>query len=101
MPREILSEYVQCAREGHLRSSSQLESMTARETQTLELVKRRFSNKEIADILHVQESTVKFHLSNIYSKLQVSGRRDLIQDGPDRSGFVQLLPVLSPATSKA
>jgi DNA-binding NarL/FixJ family response regulator len=101
IPREILSEYVQCARAVYSRSASPLESMTAREIQTLELVKRRLSNREIADILRVQECTVKFHLSNIYSKLQVSGRRALIQVGPDRSGFEQFFPVLSPSTSKA
>ena len=101
IPREILSEYVQCARVAQSRSAAPLESMTTRETQTLELVKRRLSNREIADILRVQESTVKFHLSNIYSKLQVSGRRNLIQDGPERSGFEQFLPALSPSTSKA
>jgi DNA-binding NarL/FixJ family response regulator len=101
IPREILSEYVHCAREARSKSPSHLNSMTARETQILELLKRRLSNKEIADILHVQESTVKFHLSNIYSKHQVSSRRDLIQDASDRSGFGQFLPAISPSTSKA
>jgi len=43
----------------------------------IELVKRRLSNKEIGAILNIQESTVKFHLSNIFSKLQVNRRRQL------------------------
>jgi DNA-binding NarL/FixJ family response regulator len=86
--REILREYVHSAQEAHLRDSSPLESMTTRETQILELVNRRLTNKEIADILHVQESTVKFHLSNIYSKLQVSSRYELIRDGSDLPAFL-------------
>jgi DNA-binding NarL/FixJ family response regulator len=40
-------------------------------------VKRRLSNKEIGEVLNIQESTVKFHLSNIFSKLQVKKRSDL------------------------
>ncbi len=44
-------------------------------------MKRRLSNKEIAEVLNIQESTVKFHLSNIFSKLQVNKRRDLQDKG--------------------
>ena len=52
-------------------------SITDREEQVLELVKRRLSNKEIANILGLQESTVKFHLSNLFGKLGISSRHDL------------------------
>lgn len=101
IPREILREYVQCAREGHLKGSSTSVGLTHREAHILELVKRRLSNKEIAEILQLQESTVKFHLSNIYSKLQVSSRRELIEDGSSRSGLEGLLPALRPSVLKA
>jgi DNA-binding NarL/FixJ family response regulator len=53
------------------------QGITQRESQVVELVKRRLSNKEIGAILNIQESTVKFHLSNIFSKLQVNRRSEL------------------------
>ncbi len=95
VPREIRHEYVQCAGEG-LRTSAPLKKMTGRETQIHELVNRRLSNKEIADILHLQESTVKFHLSNIYSKLQVSNRYDIIHARSNLSALEKFLSVLTP-----
>jgi DNA-binding NarL/FixJ family response regulator len=52
--------------------------LTGRENVILDLVKRRMSNSEIAGILGVRESTVKFHISNLFSKLQVKSRRDLL-----------------------
>jgi DNA-binding NarL/FixJ family response regulator len=55
----------------------ELDNPTPRESQVLELVKERFTNKEISQMLGVQESTIKFHLSNIYSKLQVDSRLQL------------------------
>jgi hypothetical protein len=36
---------------------------------------RRQSNKDISGLLAISERTVKFHVSNILSKLQVSDRR--------------------------
>ena len=35
------------------------------------------SNQEIADYMHISINTVKFHLSNIYQKVQVSNRKEL------------------------
>jgi DNA-binding CsgD family transcriptional regulator len=52
--------------------------MTKRETEVLELIRHRLSNKEIASILNVAEVTVKFHASNIFAKVKVARRRDLL-----------------------
>ncbi|HAX23847.1 MAG TPA: response regulator transcription factor [Thermomicrobiales bacterium] len=49
--------------------------LSARETQVLELVVDRLSNKEIAERLSISEHTVKNHLKNILAKLQLSNRR--------------------------
>ena len=57
------------------------QGITQRESQVIELVKRRLSNKEIAEILKIKESTAKFHLSNIFSKLQVNRRTELQDKG--------------------
>lgn len=48
--------------------------LTKREKEVLiELAKGR-SNKELADVLHITEKTVKTHISNILSKLELSDR---------------------------
>ena len=48
--------------------------LTRRELEVLRLVADGKSNAELAQGLWVTEQTVKFHLSNIYSKLKVSNR---------------------------
>ena len=53
------------------------QNLTKRETAVLELMKRRLSNKEIASVLDISEATVKFHVTNIFSKTKVSRRREL------------------------
>ena len=50
-------------------------SLTERERSIAELVARQLSNKEIASALQITESTVKFHLSNIFGKLGVRTRQ--------------------------
>lgn len=101
VPREILREYVQHGRELHQKDPSDLDRTTSRETQIIELVKRRLSNKEIGDILGIRESTVKFHLSNIYSKYQVGSRHELIGTTPEISPSGPLSLVLAGSGSKA
>jgi DNA-binding NarL/FixJ family response regulator len=59
-------------------------SLTAREGQVLQLLMRRLTNREIARALGISERTVKFHVSNILSKLQLEDRRGLL---PDRLTF--------------
>ena len=48
--------------------------LTDRETEILRLMAGGFSNKEIANSLHVAEGTIKNHVSNILSKLGVRDR---------------------------
>ena len=47
---------------------------TERETEVLRLMAGGYSNKEIADSLHLSEGTVKNHVSNILSKMGVCDR---------------------------
>jgi DNA-binding NarL/FixJ family response regulator len=53
------------------------EMLTPRESDILELLQKRYSNKEMSEFFGVAESTIKFHVSNIFSKLNVSRRGDL------------------------
>ncbi|HEU4974682.1 MAG TPA: response regulator transcription factor [Baekduia sp.] len=50
--------------------------LTRRELEILQLVAEGHSNAELARLLWVTEQTVKFHLSNIYRKLDVSNRTE-------------------------
>jgi NarL family two-component system response regulator LiaR len=50
------------------------EPLTEREVEVLRLVARGQSNQEIADQLVISEATVRTHVSNILSKLQLASR---------------------------
>jgi DNA-binding NarL/FixJ family response regulator len=50
--------------------------LTKREREILRLVAEGHSNAQLAQMLWVTEQTVKFHLSNIYRKLNVSNRTE-------------------------
>jgi DNA-binding NarL/FixJ family response regulator len=50
--------------------------LTRREREILALVSEGYSNRELARMMWVTEQTVKFHLSNIYRKLDVSNRTE-------------------------
>jgi len=50
------------------------DELTRREVEVLSLVAAGKSNRSIADDLSISEETVKVHVSNIMSKLAVSGR---------------------------
>ncbi len=53
------------------------EQLTPKEIETLELLIRGDSNKEIADVLNISESTVKLHLRTIMQKLHIQNRTQL------------------------
>jgi two-component system NarL family response regulator len=65
------------------------EMLTSRERVVLSLLARGKSNKEIALNLHVSEATVKSHLRNIFTKLNVISRTEAIAIAIQR-GLVQL-----------
>jgi DNA-binding NarL/FixJ family response regulator len=50
--------------------------LTKREMEILGLVAQGYSNIRVAGLLWVTEQTVKFHLSNIYRKLEVANRTE-------------------------
>ena len=52
--------------------------LTSRETQIIELVIQGARNKDICDLLCISENTVKTHLQNIYSKLDVNSKAKLV-----------------------
>ncbi|MEA3334733.1 MAG: LuxR C-terminal-related transcriptional regulator [Chloroflexota bacterium] len=55
------------------------EPLTDRELEVLALLARRYRDKEIAAELFISPATVRRHASNIYQKLQVSGRWQAVE----------------------
>jgi DNA-binding NarL/FixJ family response regulator len=55
-----------------------MEPLTNREKEILGLIAVGKGNRAIADILGVEEKTVKNHINNIYSKLQLKSRYEAI-----------------------
>ena len=55
-----------------------VEPLTARETEVLELVASGLSNKQIADELGISAHTVKFHVNAILGKLDVHSRTEAV-----------------------
>jgi len=53
--------------------------LTKMETEVSLLVIQGMSNAEIAQELYISETTVKKHLSNIFSKLEISSREEIRQ----------------------
>jgi DNA-binding CsgD family transcriptional regulator len=66
--RELLSGYLPRGLDAPL---------SLRETQTVELVALGFSNREIAKVMHIEEDTVKKHVSRALAKLEIERRAAL------------------------
>ena len=54
-------------------------ALTEREYEVLALVTDGMSNREIAKQLYLSVNTIKFHLKNIYTKLDVKNRMEAVQ----------------------
>jgi LuxR family transcriptional regulator, maltose regulon positive regulatory protein len=52
--------------------------LTQKEREILTLLNRNFSNKEIARAMDIGEQTVKWHLKNLFSKLDASSRKHVV-----------------------
>ncbi len=63
--------------------------LTDREAEVLALLAKGLANKQIAAALGISEHTVKFHVSSIYSKLNVTNRTEAVREGL-RSGWIAL-----------
>lgn len=60
-------------------TNGKLAGLTERETAILHAVSRGLSNHAIGTELFVTEQTVKFHLTNIYRKLDVANRTEAVR----------------------
>jgi DNA-binding NarL/FixJ family response regulator len=63
--------------------------LTDRESEVLGLLSKGLANKQIAVALGISEHTVKFHVSSIYTKLNVTNRTEAVRAGL-RGGWIAL-----------
>ena len=64
-------------RTDQLGSDAELDQLTAREREVLQLIARGYRYKEIAARLHLSVKTVESHVSAVLRKLQLSSRHEL------------------------
>ncbi len=75
LKKRATSKLLQPLKKTHIvPSQEQIQLLTTREREVLVLLGQGFYNREIADLLHVSEKTVRNCVSEILSKLELSNR---------------------------
>ncbi len=59
-------------------ASDKLDLLSIREREIFDLISQIKTNKEIANELNISVNTVKFHIKNIYGKLEVKNRKEVL-----------------------
>jgi DNA-binding NarL/FixJ family response regulator len=77
------------ALENYIAARADTGSLTPRELETLEFLRRGFSNKDIAAAMGISENTAKFHVKAILAKLQVVDRAEAVAAAYER-GLLQV-----------
>ena len=77
----VLDAFREGARVG---DDAELENLTAREREVLQLIARGYKYKEIAGRLHLSIKTVEAHVSSVLRKLQLSSRAELTRWAHER-----------------
>jgi DNA-binding NarL/FixJ family response regulator len=67
-----------------IHGDAELEELTAREREVLQLIARGYRYKEIAGRLHLSVKTVEGHVSSVLRKLQLSSRAELTRWAAER-----------------
>jgi DNA-binding NarL/FixJ family response regulator len=79
MPRTLISTFLdRVLPSNHSSVRTPQQRLSRREREVLDCVLQNQSNKEISTTLHIAESTVKFHLAQLFQKFGVRRRADLI-----------------------
>ena len=78
----LISRFQELSRQGP-------DTLSDREVEVLQLIARGSANRQIADQLLISESTVKTHVANIFSKMNVRHRTEAVTQGLQR-GIIKL-----------
>jgi len=81
---KVLDRFAQLSRQ-----ATDVEVLSEREVEVLQLMARGSANKEIAAALSISESTVKTHVANIFQKLEVSDRTEAVTQAMQK-GIIKL-----------
>ena len=65
-------------------SDTDLDELTAREREVLQLIARGYRYKEIASRLHLSVKTIESHVTNVLRKLQLTNRHELTRWAAER-----------------
>src|SRR5690625_219741 len=76
MATSLVKDYV---KNSTIQSEDPYQTLSPRELEVLPLAAKGYTNKEIAEMLYISVKTVEAHKSNIMSKLDLSGRPELIE----------------------
>ena len=71
-----------------LGAARQIESLTEREVDVLQLAARGLTNRAIGRQLAISDRTVQGHLANVYGKLEVSNRTEAVTEALKRGWIV-------------
>jgi len=78
----------QAARQDQTAIIAQIQQLTTRQREVLDLVVQGLTNKEIARELHITERTVKYHVGLILEQMGVQSRYDLIHLAQSVAGLM-------------
>lgn len=78
VPPDVAARLVQVISQGGPAPAAATEQLTERERETLQLMARGLTNKEIAAELGISENTVKTHISNLFHKLDAHDRTSAV-----------------------
>jgi len=81
LARRLLDSMRVSERQGQQPSAAIGEQLTKREVTILKRLESDLSNKEIAEAIFVSEGTLKWHLHNVYGKLDVKNRPGAVARG--------------------
>ncbi|HEY9131923.1 MAG TPA: response regulator transcription factor, partial [Dyella sp.] len=86
LPKDTVGQALELERSRREHWRRAFASLTSREAEVVGLILAGRSNKEIAFALHISEGTTKVHLNNIFRKLAVTTRSELLlMAGVDQS----------------
>jgi DNA-binding NarL/FixJ family response regulator len=76
LSREVAAAMMKRRRGGPSKADPALEELSRREIEVLALIAKGHNNEQIGEELFIAESTVKKHVSNIYTKLDLGSRAE-------------------------